>query len=332
MAELTHVDLRRSRVVAATAVCAVVGLLLLLSLLGRLIGLRTDRDARQSEVAELVALVVRFPLPQNLTLPRLLWVLVTFAAIALILYGSLTGLRRSVPARQGALTVFLLGWCCTALAVFAGGYLSMCADRLMWPGLEFSSQAIGYLLPRSGVWALAFAWVGGVGAAVAYSATARNAAPVLAADGRRAAVSAGLAAAAFAVLLGVFGSLGHARLRLDLPGMIYFPDPVSGSSPGISFVLLALMIIIGFVALALLLGVALRRSGVGGAFVLGWGFAVLVAGGVGIVRNVAVLIWELVKGEKDAPFYWTQLGDGAAFGLLTGWVVGLVAAVVMSRK
>lgn len=326
MAEFTHVDLRRSRVIAAIATGAVVGSLLLVNVLGPLIFLPPDLGVRDAGVGELVAL------PESLTLPRFLWILVAFGVIVLVLYGLLTGVRRSVPTRQGGFSVFVLGWCCTALAIFAGGYFAMCAARPLWPGLEFSSQAIGYLLPTSGTWALAFGWIGGLGAAKAHSSTAQSWRPVIAPVGRKALVAAGLAGGVFAVLLAVFGSIGHERLGTDLRGMFMFPDPVSMSAPGISFVLLALLVIIGLVAMGLVLGLTLRRSGVGGAFVLGWGCAVLVAGGVGIVRNMAVLIWELVKGEKDAPFFWTQLGDGAAFGLLTGWLVGAVAAVVMARK
>lgn len=328
MAEYSHIDLRRSRIIGLAAALAVDGLLLVLSLAGRLFGLEEERYSADAGLAQALGLLVRFPLPPSLTLPRIIWSASVFLAVGLVVYGLVTGLRRSLPARDGGAVVFLFGWCCTALALSLGGYLALCAERVMWPGLEHDHMVIAFLLPRSGLWSLLFGWVGGLAATIAYQVTVPAHAPLRAPDTPRAFGGAGLAAAAFVLALVVGGSIGRENtLTLyDVLMALEFPDPVSLRFTGASVGVLLLLAVAGGVALWLVLALGMRRIGsMGGAFVLGWGCAVLVAGMVGVLRHLAFAVTSLVSGERAGFFPWSQLGDGTAFGLLTGWLVGAVA-------
>lgn len=331
MADFSHVELRRARIVAASAAGAVVAFQLVLSLVAR-----AFKTTQEQQAVDTAVWIIGYPIPRADEYPpqRIIWVALTYAVTALAMYVLLTVTRRAVPVRQGGALVFVLGWGCAFLALGAATLLSAGAARAGWPSLELRPDTIAAILPWAGLWALAVGWVGGLAATLAYVLTSPSGrAPVPPATGR-AFAAAGAAAGVFAVSLIVGGILGREgrRTSYGIADVMMFPQAASRTNAAQSYGALAFLVVIGAVALTLLYALALRRARSGvGAFLLGWGCVALVAGVVGLLRHLTFVGLQLVddvKGNVELPFY--ELGDGTAFGLLTGWVAGLAGLAVVA--
>ncbi|MEU8249774.1 hypothetical protein [Nonomuraea sp. NPDC048916] len=373
MAETTHVDLRRSRTIALAAALTVCGTMLLVAVPTWLFnGSRIDVFALALErprPVDYLLHLMQFPLPYiaRFSLPRTLWILLGFAIVGVVLYALLTGSRRAVPARGAGFAVFLLGWACTALAVGAAAIVFDVAGGPYWPAVDLS-RAAGSLL-NGAEWGLLFGWLGGLAAALAYSRTASPASPIampgslpgFPASGmappsprRASARKAWTVAASAAVSLGLLVLVGGLLALRDRPAidigyqrLLMFPKPVSGlwyfagDPPDFTMALdlftLFLLAVTAVMAMTLLLGSAVRlvrpSKGAGGVFLLGWGCAILVAGGIGLLRALVFLIAHLATGGRYEVGFspYEVLAEGAVYGLLLGWLVGGVAVVAYLR-
>ncbi|MEV0590254.1 hypothetical protein [Nonomuraea cavernae] len=348
-----HVDLRRSRRIGLAASLTVCGTMLLVAVsTWALGGSRIDLVPLDIPwpVADLVS-VLQFPMPRlpRFSLPRILWIVLGFAIVGLVLYALLTGSRRAVPARGAGFTVFLLGWACTAPAVGAAAIVFGVAGRVYWPDVDLWRMP-GMLYSAAG-WGLIFGWLGGLAAALTYSITSSPAHRAASPSTRRASWTPAASSAVFLGLLFLVSGLLTPRDPVEVGAgylnLITFPDPVSGSwyfsedPPGFVVALdlgaLLFLTVAAVVTMTLLLGAAVRfvrpRGGAGGVFMLGWGCTILVAGGVGVLKSLIFLVVDLAsQGEFIGSFPYSAAIDGAAYGLLVGWLMGAVAMVAHLRS
>ncbi|MFI6815493.1 hypothetical protein ACIBG7_23995 [Nonomuraea sp. NPDC050328] len=323
------------------------GLAVVLALIAALAGLGILAQFLRPHLPDelsFLSLLLGYPLtprPEN-SVPRLIWLAVAAAALPLVCYWLLVGLRRVLPPRGALFAAFMLGWACTAMGMLVSGPLALWGVGGYWPGYIGQPLPVSLTGPGSGMWLLAFGWIGGAAAAVTYARTARAVPPAAEVPtNSRPYATAGVAALVLTLLLLATGAMARNRaIAKDVLNPLFalrFPEPLSSSwlpdddpTRHVLLDVVALMALIVFaaVALMLLLGTTLRRvrpRGSGSAvFVLGWGCAVLVTGATGLLREGAFFLADRFTSGTTSVWSAFGMADGVNAGLLTGWLVGLV--------
>lgn len=337
-ADHAHVTLGRARRIALAAALTVVGVMVLVSV-GCAVFVRPDWErVDYTSLFNTIYGITGFPLSRTEVPPPLVlvWIVLAYAAAGAVVYGLLIGLRRVVPVRHGKLAVFLLGWGATMVALLAAAVFHQGAmGSGYWPGLEPTDWR-ALLSAHANGWTLLFGWLGGLAALLAYHRTRVSDGPPAPRHTGRAFMAAALCASVPAALMVAGGLLISLNVEsawpiwlLDFPKPLA-PDYVDDSLTTVDVLATFAMAFLALILLTALLWLTLRgaRRSLPGVFVLGWICTFLVTSALGALHSWVSLIAQQGTGFSTWNGY--SVFDGASYGIVIGWLAGLVAALVFA--